>query len=402
MNEASTSSPTLYRIRFSHLQVEAFPDLLADGPAEGSPAARFVAQTAYADTVRVLKEEAREGREGELFSLPCKPGTERFNSFWTHYLGGRTLGQDPKGDWKRFVPLRHTVPACASEAAAGEVEGLAVAVEGWGASPRVETFLYPHGAGVVVTTDLLGELEPEAAAASLREVRHHAGARLVGDAPGEARYNVEHLSTAVLDHVRRWIGGPRTPSVRLPPFTLATVIQGSWDRPSRVEPDDPLHRVLESLCTGDRVFPGSLSAEVLQRRSLDVKSGRPPEWLLYGTERGRAVWFPGHFTASVGRRSPLGCYHRNLTLLSLQVESLLALNEVGLKMLRDARGIRSPFLESRVRAAARQVKILYDGFDHASWEQTYRSSSARSQVDAGDRKERLNRLRDLLGLADRF
>ena len=50
----------------------------------------------------------------------------------------------------------------------------------------------------------------------------------------------------------------------------------------------------------------------------------PLSHVLYGLDRGRAVWFPDLFTKQ-GRVHALGCYHRNLTLLSLQTESLVEL-----------------------------------------------------------------------------
>jgi hypothetical protein len=95
--------------------------------------------------------------------------------------------------------------------------------------------------------------------------------------------------------------------------------------------------------------------------------------LVYGTNRGRAVWFPDLLADSV--RPTLACYHRNLALASMQVESLCGF----------AHGIASQVNENNAlnfaeeecaRNAAGLLGRLYGGKSSI-----YRSWSVRAQID---------------------
>jgi hypothetical protein len=60
--------------------------------------------------------------------------------------------------------------------------------------------------------------------------------------------------------------------------------------------------------------------------------------VLFAGTQGRAVWFPGLFLPKKAKVHELACYHRKLTLGTLQTESLLALaGEVNAEIQR-ARG----------------------------------------------------------------
>jgi hypothetical protein len=94
--------------------------------------------------------------------------------------------------------------------------------------------------------------------------------------------------------------------------------------------------------------------------------------VLYGSQRARAVWFPDGFA-----KLKLSCYHRNLTLLSMQVESLGA----AVKRTVDTAGgnyatFSVPHSQSVVRSA-RILDKLYGGNRDA----TYQSYSAKRQID---------------------
>jgi hypothetical protein len=87
------------------------------------------------------------------------------------------------------------------------------------------------------------------------------------------------------------------------------------------------------LCTWER-FWKKANLHPLDDSSMlaHMRRNLLPGRVLYGLGCGRAVWLPGYFRENIAdgedlraRLSFVNCYHRNLTLLSLQTASLLAL-----------------------------------------------------------------------------
>ena len=131
---------------------------------------------------------------------------------------------------------------------------------------------------------------------------------------------------------------------------------------------------------------------------VSIKKSAPTSHLVYGTRRGRAVWFPELFLSADEGVQSLGCYHRNLTLLSMQIESLS-----GLLAEVDRRITQGKVLPQGVvqcaKQAARLLETLYNGKDATYGEEaTYRSGSARAQLERNDLVPIINRVRHYFGI----
>ena len=130
----------------------------------------------------------------------------------------------------------------------------------------------------------------------------------------------------------------------------------------------------------------------LKEASLDTRPA-PPSHLLYGRKRGRVVWFPAAFTDETGRSGVLSCYHTNLVLASLQVESLGGLAAQTAVQRRNGEHPTGTHREY-VRRAVDLLGVLYGGVK----DRTYRSWSPRRHIEQNDVVAEVNLLRDYFNL----
>jgi hypothetical protein len=160
------------------------------------------------------------------------------------------------------------------------------------------------------------------------------------------------------------------------PFTIATFVQGTVANPAApiVDGSDE-HRVLEALTGWNQNFAiMNLAKTPLQSASLSIHS-RLDSDLVYARGTGRAIWLPRLFGAPQGR-ARLSCYHRNVTLASVQTMSLGEF--VGWVARRYQRGEAVPDLvQERAKRASRLLGVLAAGERTA----TYRTMSITTQVD---------------------
>ena len=376
----------IFETRKTWIWFESYGQALAGGAPDGSLAARLASRSGYAE----LLERAK--RESGPLSLPWPSGAGLFNNFWRRYLEGAPGEVGSNASWRHLMPLRRAVAV----QRVGDAEpGSPPRIEDGGLPCRrltLEALLYPHGVGLVATVYLGGELSLQETVERARDCFETVALTLVGEEGRKGPFKLSLLAVPLLGELRAWTGGPPTPELRSGPFSIATLINGGLaGTDGSVAEDDPVHRALWGLCTGDRYWEDT-PAPSLEDHSLETKRG-PEEHLLLASEDGRAVWFPRAFEASPGRRSTLGCYHRNLTLLSAQVESLLGLVLLARRDLDTSGQVRSGRLEDLARLAAQHLGRLYGRTDS-----TYRSASAPAQIEADDRKQAVDEVRDRLGI----
>jgi hypothetical protein len=351
------SSITVSDLRLSSVWVAAFP-VDAPTPQLGD----------NVDYRRAVKG-ARSG-QGK-WVLPWLKGHRPY--FWEYYLEIKNLeGVDGVRAWKHLMPLRVPSPV--------KIEappGLRVAVEG---------LCYPHSVAVIVTIILNEELSLDQMVD--KAVRAHRSRYRVTwrQDRSTGRLSLRSLASQILDRLHETMfpqGAPPQPPLGQP-FTVATVVdsQGAeLDKP--IHPQDEIHQALEGLCTLDPHWRTRPLHPLNQFTDLQFrdKGHAPPGYLLYGPGRSRAVWFPGWFQEHYEdylyegeKLHALGCYHRNLTAVTVQTESLLALVRRAADYL--DRQDRLPFYaEALTRSAAGALGRLYGG------QGTYRSWSARAQID---------------------
>jgi hypothetical protein len=173
---------------------------------------------------------------------------------------------------------------------------------------------------------------------------------------------------------------------------VATVVRGEGVDPGALPAEGgQVHRMLEAVTTWRPSWQhDDLRNLPLSQASLRIRTA-PPSHVLYGRERGRAVWFPALFTQKGGDLHSLSCYHRNLVLASLQVESLSGAISETAKQIGDGLPLSVGHRECARRAAG-ILGRLYGGVD------TYRSWSPRVHIEQNGLVTVLNDVRDYFNM----
>lgn len=373
----------IFETRKSWIWFDAYGEAL-DHKGQESLVSKLSLASSYAD----LFESALKS-EGEL-SLPWPPGSGLYNHFWRRYLEGDPDKLSGNAAWRHLLPLRLAIPVV--HTGVSPATSLHVETENLPCDRlTLEAFFQPHGIGLLGTVFLKGEMDLEETVERVRQCYDTAGLWLVGPDGRQGPFKLPLLAPVLLERLRSQSGGPQNAEVRSGPFSIATIVNGqAAEDELAAEEDSPLHRALEGLCSGDRYW-SQTKARPLQEHKLDDIKG-PDKHLVLATRRGRAVWFPLAFQSSGERRSLLGCYHRNLSMLSLQVESLLALLTLAHNDFKTLHQVRSGPLEDLAKRGAQILGHLYGRG------QSYRSASAPAQIEAEGRKAIADDVRKRLGV----
>jgi hypothetical protein len=316
--------------------------------------------------------KAANGGTTELQIPWRKPRGQRF---WKHYFAGQHAG-DIAGDlaWRNRVPLRSksAVQVVVEPPEQAELQGVKV---------TFEVFYMSQGLGLVANAYYRGSAK---SAEEITRLAHAVRGRYRFSLKAPEESGAMSLLSAA-EHVlatvrRRSFGSADAWSGHNQPFTIATFVCGKTDTPN-VAADSGVHRALEGLTNwNDDWESTSLSQASLQSGKLEAVFKRNPNDLIYAREKGRAIWLPREFTKPPPADPPrLSCYHRNLTLASLQA---LSLGEcVDLIAGRRQRGETvPPLLLQRAREAARTLDTLVAG----DAKETYRTISVDKQVKAAN------------------
>lgn len=347
-------------LRVSFIWVETSFDLLRDAQPSGAPMPFLGRSHLYA-----AQFAAMPAGLGAPWPKPSK------HNFWRNYLQCDPFKMEPSQAWRFLVPFRK-VPLPVG----GAVASQRVAAEG---------FFYPHGIGLVVTvTDTAERKLFDAVAASF--LFRTDSSVVIADPKGGRAVTLDQCADECFDVLRAAafgaaaVGGVRS----LNPFTVATVVRGEGAGP--LVAGGPVHRALEAW-TG---WHTSWQTDTLTDPAKAVVATRGGgSRALYASRRGRAVWFPERFTVP-GRA--LSCYHRNLALTSLQVESLGAAvtRTLAVSGGADLTSLSVHHHES-VGHASDMLARFYGGP-----ETMYRGWSAPRQITDGDLVTPINKLRDLM------
>lgn len=175
------------------------------------------------------------------------------------------------------------------------------------------------------------------------------------------------------------------------PFSVVTVVTGTGVSPGTPTLDGgQVHRALEAVtCWRPTWQHDSLPA--LADASLPTRTV-PPSHVLYGRKRGRAVWFPALFMLPAGQLRTLACFHRNLVLASLQVESLSRLVSSTAKELRAGRLLSAGHSDCARRAAGVLGRL------YGATPDIYRSWSPRVHIEQNNFTSPVNTVRAHFGM----
>jgi hypothetical protein len=369
---------SLHELRLSFIWMESLLALFT-ADARTAPMAFLSRKAPY------KQEFASVQSHTSAWTAPWPPVQGRhIHHFWNYYL--QKMPEQISGDhaWKYVVPLRSPIR-------------VATTTPWLPGRLTLEGFYYPHAVALVLTVIITETLALEAMVDKALEARAD-GKYSVRWADGSTQsLSLDVLAAQLLDQLREHVlGRDATQGGRShTPFTIATVVRGDGVDPTQPNPPmDTVHRALEGLCSWHRTWKHDVLHDWEALTCLKIRHA-PPSHVMYGLERGRAVWYPDLFTAQ-GKVHSLGCYHRNLTLLSLQTESLIALMRVAGTYI-DA-SLQMPLaMEELAKHAAGILGRLYGGT-----QDTYQSWSSRAQIDANHAADALNKVRDFFNMGGLF
>jgi hypothetical protein len=305
--------------------------------------------------------------------------------FWKFYLGGGGLEQtSAMHAWSHLVPLKSKLPFSARSKSFKTVS--------------LEAFYYRHALALVITCRFCGQL-PLTNAAQLAYTVKQGTEKFDVQQNGVASpapLDIESLASRIFVHLRESVlGKMQPPGERREAFTVFTV--ASADPFTRFEAGGPVHRALHTVTEWP---PDPATSKLLSESeiAIPIKGSTAEGSILVGRQRARAVWFPGLFAMKNKLKPSLGCYHRNQCFSAMQVESLSAF----VRGTMDIINAGTPFykLKSPHKASAMDAKERLEELHVADSQtrNTYRSSSARVQIEQNDLKK-LNELRRIINPA---
>ena len=243
---------------------------------------------------RELFAQASKGENG--LDLPWDPDADRANLFWANYVTSRMSAnqeQDVLADiaWKAIVPLK--APAALT---AGQFH------------PRLqpafsEAFVWPTGVGFCRHYCITGDLDPA-----------ELGSILAAGQDGQKRHDA-------LNAIRKEVWGDAPAagahSELVTVVSVAQVVSAS-------APEEEDEAALASLLKG---------LEMDEQPHI-LGAGAPGTGGVYSADGFRLIWLPKKFRSTRRPIHSVGCFHRNMTVGSLQAQ-LLATTLLQLDNLRQ-------------------------------------------------------------------
>lgn len=365
----------LQKIQLSFVYVETILDVLTG--AEANPPYAFLGNRF--DWAAAFDASAK--RDGTVQPpWPDRAG----RGFWTYYFEEQKPLEAIKGDqaWHGVAPLRH--PFLIKVTTADARIRLAP-----------EAFIYPHGLAVVVNVFLQGNFTPEQAAEHASDIRR----KQMFEINGTSSRPLDAVGAAALDALRNAAFGPNVGVGRRPhfPFSVVTVIVGiGGDEASPPADGTAEHRFLDAVTTWSPTWKSAALGKVADHQLESRKEGVPGGHMVYRRDRGRAIWFPASFNVAAGYIRTLTCYHRNLVLASMQVESLAGLAAGTASFLADGGKLNDNHYDTAKRAS----NVL--GRFYGGARTIYRSRSPQAQIDDSNYVDDINSMRQAVNQVKLF
>lgn len=369
-------------VRLSLIWTESFPYLLDDDGAVKEEFRFLGRSTRYIERFEYEQSTIRQApfRDVQIsdFSPPWPgPWGQRF---WLYYLGGVTPGI-VRGStaWNALVPFRGRSP-------------VAVAAKWLQGTVYHETFFYPHGLAFVLTANVrparaMSLEEMVIAASNVRRDRRFR----VSFAGGEDSLTADRLADEILAHTRSSLLAvevPR-PARTWEPFTILTILTGSGFDPAK-PPQPKTLAALDAMTSWRRGVTSGGPPKLTDDNRLPPGAPDTAPDFVFARHRARAVWFPQLFDSTLQRKA-LSCFHRNLTLLTMQVESLSGLIKLAARYI--AVGDDIPV---RMHECVSNALRLLEALDEGRRSSTYRSHSPRHQLQKNGVIESMKTVREFL------
>jgi hypothetical protein len=360
----------IYDFRLSLIWVQTYLDLLEPFGAAQAPLAFLGRSYEYEAAFEPLLHD-QEATVGPGLTRPWL--NVRHQGFWRQFFDGQ-VPPNARTCWQNLVPLRGTLPF---EASPSWLPGRI----------HVESFFYPHGTALVVTAVCTATLSLEELVVMARKIKK-TGKYTAEWLPVQSKWvGLKTMADLALDSQRETALGPGAPhgARTVEPFTVLTVVQGEGVDLEPLPEYGEVHRMLEAVTAWPNRWRTCPLPALAQVR---LQSGLPSEVdVFYGRKRGRAVWFPEQLCPQPDDIHALSCYHRNIVLASMTVESLVGLVKAANEVI--DRGMRlSPDEHACARHASRILGQLYGGASS-----TYGTMSTNVQIADNEYIPPINQLR---------
>ncbi|ARN82636.1 hypothetical protein [Methylocystis bryophila] len=294
-------------------------------------------------------------RRGKLF--PDK------NSYWTKYVVAELINtpRDQRGQkaWRAIVPLRRRESLLSFERPERSF---------------VEAWYFPHGVALTATVWFRGDYDPTGLKAAASDFLAQASDVVWSDGHSQ-HIKLAGMSRACLDLLRNEAFGDIESGFQPDPFCVLTVVSARPEQPRNAAASDRL--MLEAAISA---VGGNAAA-----------SGPAKDSAVISLPKGRLIWRPDKARADRGTTHTLGCLHRNITLATMQVASLLSGVDATLAALEEAKGAMAPRVEPYARRLVEKIKQI-----HAMGRDTYDQLCLHRQIEPA--KGTVNRLAAAIGV----
>lgn len=295
--------------------------------------------------------------------------------FWKHYLHNQKNNKKDEF-WDHMVPLFFKMNAKATFNS-DKYKSINV---------TLEPYLYHHGIGLVLNMHIhQGDMYY-----SLDQVKD-----VINELYNSSKYefncpqigsnihiNLYKLSSIILNFLeKKVIGIDSSTMTSEEPFTVITILEGNTT-------DIPKEKIISDIENIIRVLDWNKVEEI-------PISGYTRNWevfihnIMFGTKRSRLIWCPNKFLNKDPFHNSLGCYHKNIIKLSLQIESISDLLKT---FMCDLRHNNYDCLRWYIKDAQNQLTRLY-GSKESYTKATYSSASAVAQINQNKYLQLLNEVR---------
>jgi hypothetical protein len=344
------------RCRLSSVWTASIPELL--GNAAPGPMGDLMNPSKYS----AIFNELLGGGNNPVVDLPWhhKPGSplpER-NNYWTDAIV-RNFMDHPGADrgrlaWKAAVQLKHK----------GDLLGVA-----YGDRSFVEGWYFPTGIALSITVWVSGDLDGDQLK---QKVSDFSGAQLLVTLAGKKSFEfIDDAAGKAMDLLRQQGFGLPPISLSEKPTRILTMIAAGHD-PQEKEKDAAEAAMLRDVLISAGASP---AAKVMPAKDI------------YALPHARVIWRPDCFLSPQKGLHKLGCLHRNVTVSTMHVASIIRAAEVMMAEIND-----SGKITPRVEMYGRPIAGLLGRLNSLDDRYVYKLQCLRDQIT--EAKATINHLRD--------
>jgi hypothetical protein len=405
----------IQELRISFSQMLVFPEFVPKNASMAYLGQQIGFQNKFDELQSIVVARANNAAPGRSQKPVFKPGEPtvpwlKRHHFWEYYLEKPKELSSVNGNqaWRYKVPLRVAFPA------------KALSILPPLTHLNVEGYLYIHGVAVVIRVTIGSSesiylpLETMVNDALLIMTKSVFNVEWADQTRSAQPITLKQLAMQTLNYLATVVLGKHDGAGMhlCEPFTLTTVIRGNGLDLDQLrtnfetklqQVNNPLeaqiavleprvHQALDGLATWNLVWQDNV-AHPSKEAVLNFRgAATQPGYIIYGLRHSRVIWFPSYFMDKTKDLHLLGCYHSNLTIGSLQTNSLLEFIHFANNWFANHSSLH-PLDKEVVKRAVVLLSMLYCRTDN-----TYRSWSLRQQIESSGLISAINHLRNILNV----